>query len=70
MAIEDDVFIRVEYSEANSLEFTPPRRYYFRNALEQYVFIKTRSRGKAQEIVDNYYGKRMYRVACSKLWGQ
>lgn len=70
MPNENEDFIRVDYLVANSLDFTPPRRFYFRNSLDEYVFIKTRSRAKAQKMVDDYYGKRLYRVACSRLWGQ
>lgn len=39
---------------------TPPSRYYIVDAFGHYVFVKVRERGKAQEIIDEVYGKGFY----------
>ena len=54
--------------EATDLDFIPPTPWYVRDALDDFVFIKTRDRRKAQEIVNDIYGVGKYRVASSKLF--
>lgn len=44
-----------------------PSNYYIRNALDQYVFIKTKSRERAQQAVDQEYGKGKYTVRSCDL---
>lgn len=61
-------FIRVSYNEATALDFKPPCTYYIRNAMDEFVFIKTRSRKVAQELVNAEYGVGKYRVCSSKLF--
>jgi len=61
-------FIRVNYNEATSLDFKPPCTFYIKDALDNYVFIKTRSRKVAQELINNEYGAGKYRVSSSKLF--
>lgn len=39
-----------------------PSRYYIINAFGDYIFIKVRGRNKAQEIIDEVYGKGFYKV--------
>jgi len=61
-------FIRVNYNEATSLEFKPPCTFYIKDAMDDFVFIKTRSRKVAQELVNAEYGAGKYRVSSSKLF--
>lgn len=37
-------------------------KFYFVNSLNQYIFIRTRDRAKAQAFIDEEYGKGKYRV--------
>lgn len=61
-------FIRVDYNEATALDFKPPCTYYIRDAMDYFVFIKTRNRKVAQELINNEYGAGKYRVCSSKLF--
>lgn len=61
-------FIRINYSEATALDFKPPCTYYIKDAMDNYVFIKTRNRKVAQELVNAEYGAGKYRVSSSKLF--
>ena len=61
-------FIRIKYNEATALDFKPPCTYYIKDALDDFVFIKTRNRKVAQELINNEYGRGKYRVCCSKLF--
>ena len=40
----------------------PPSRYYIVDAFGHLVFVRVRSRSKAQEIVDEVYGKGFYKI--------
>jgi len=40
----------------------PASRYYVVNAFGDYIFIKVRGRAKAQEIIDEIYGKDFYKI--------
>jgi hypothetical protein len=44
-----------------------PSCFYIRNALDEYVFIKTKSRKIAQETIDEEYGKGFYKVRTTDL---
>ena len=61
-------FIRVDYNEATALDFKPPCTYYIRDAMGDYVFVKTRNRKVAQELINSEYGRGKYTVASSKLF--
>lgn len=64
----NDDLITYTFSEATELDFTPPTLWYVRDALDNIVFIKSRDRRKAQEIINSVYGVGKYRVASSKLF--
>lgn len=66
--IIDSSFIYVSYKDATSLDFNPPTVYYIRDALGDFVFIKSRSRKVAQQLVNDEYGTRKYTVSSSKLF--
>lgn len=54
------------FAEANCLDFTPPARYFIRDALDNYVFFHTRNRTKAQEEADKIYGPK-YKIQNSNF---
>jgi len=45
----------------------PPSTFFIRDAVGQYVFIHTSKREKAQEYVDETYGKGKYSVIAARL---
>ena len=45
----------------------PPSTFFIKDAIGQYVFIHTSDRAKAQEHVDEIYGKGKYTVIASRL---
>lgn len=57
----------VSYEEFSAWDFNPPATWFIKNALGTYVFIHTSSRAKAQEWVDEEYGKGRYTVNASKI---
>ena len=63
-----DDLITYTFSEATDLDFKPPTLWYVRNSLGDFVFIKTRDRRKAQEIINSVYGAGKFRVASTKLF--
>ena len=54
--------VSVSYSEFSELEFIPPAKWYIKNALGLYEFIKVQKREVAQQWFDEKYGKGMYSV--------
>lgn len=54
--------VSVNYSEFCELEFIPPAKFYIKNALGMYEFIKVQKREVAQQWFDEKYGKGMYSV--------
>lgn len=47
-----------------------PTNWYIRDAMGNYVFIHCRARDKAQEYVNETYGKGKYIVKASKVTGK
>lgn len=64
----DSSFIYVNYKDGTCLDFNPPTGYYIRDAMGDFVFIKSRSRKVAQQLVNDKYGTRKYTVSSSKLF--
>lgn len=64
----DSSFIYIPYKDAKDLDFKPPTLWYVRDALDNFVFIKSRSRKVAQQLVNDEYGARKYTVCSSKLF--
>lgn len=58
--------VPVSFTEFTDPDFIPYGSYYIRNAMGEYLFIKTSDRKAAQEHVDEYYGKGRYTVIPSK----
>ena len=56
--------VNVPYHESTSLSFIPPTRckYYIKNAMGDFTYVKTSNRGKAQARIDEVYGRGKYRV--------
>ena len=61
-------FIRIKYDAATSLDFKPPCTFYIKDAMDDFVFVKSRSRKVAQELINAEYGANKYRVSSSKLF--
>ena len=60
------VTVSISFNEFSEWDFIPPGSYYIRNALGDFVFLKTSDRNLAQKHVDLVYGKGKYRVIPSK----
>ena len=54
-------FVVLLPEEVQSIK-TPPSRYYIVDAFGHYVFVKVRERAKAQEIINEVYGKDFYKI--------
>lgn len=57
----------VSFKEFNGLDFKHPNKYFIEDALGNYVFPKTRTRKKAQEIVNDMYGSGKYTLRTTAL---
>ena len=57
-----NAIISKEVEEGSELCGITHSKYYILDALDNYVFIRTRDRAKAQAWVDEEYGKGKYRV--------
>lgn len=60
----------VQREDAKDMDFSPPGRFYFVNAFGDFVFIHKGTRKRAQEWLDNNYGKGKYSVRLSKYVGK
>lgn len=60
------VTVSISFNEFSEWDFIPPGSYYIRNALGDFLFLKTSDRNLAQKHVDFVYGKGKYRVIPSK----
>lgn len=58
--------VNVTFEEFTDPEFIPYGSYYIRNALGEYVFLKTSDRKVAQDFINDQYGKGRYTVIPSK----
>lgn len=54
--------IHRQEGEGNDTSSKRLPKFYFVNCLDQYVFIRTRDRAKAQSYIDEEYGKGKYKV--------
>jgi len=56
--------VEVAYWESMSLSFIPPMRckFYVKNALGDFTYVKTSKRAIAQERIDEIYGEGKYKV--------
>jgi len=52
----------VQTEEEVQVAKAPASRYYVVNAFGDYIFVKVRGREKAQEIIDDIYGKDFYKI--------
>lgn len=57
----------VTFEEFTAIDFLPPGTFYVRDALGNYVFLKTSDRLKAQKQIDTTYGKGKYTVMAAKI---
>ena len=59
--------ITFNFDEFTDIEFQPPAKFFIMTAMQEYVFIRTRSRAVAQETVDGIYGVGKYKVKASSI---
>lgn len=57
----------VSLDEFSEWDFVPPGSFYIRNALGDYVFLKTSKRKDAQDFINDEYGKGKYAVIPAKI---
>jgi hypothetical protein len=57
----------VDFDTFTHWDFVPPGSFFIRNAMGDYVFLKTSVRKEAQDFIDKEYGKGRYTVVASKL---
>lgn len=48
--------VSVSYEDFVDLEFMPPSKWYIRNVIGDYEFVKVQKREKAQQFFDEKYG--------------
>lgn len=60
----------IKREEAKDMEFSPPSRFYFVNAFGDFVFIHKGKREKAQEWLDENYGRGKYNIRLAKFVGK
>lgn len=56
----------VEFEEFSDFDFVAPSSLYIRNAMGQYVYVKTKDRVKAQAQIDKVYGAGRYPLIGTK----
>jgi hypothetical protein len=54
--------VTITTQEHDSDSFRPPSKFYIKDAMDNFVFICTRSRSDAQGWVDNEYGHGKYKI--------
>ena len=59
--------VEVSYEGFGEWDFIPPGSFYIRNAMGNYLFLKTSDRAAAQSYVNELYGKGKYTVVAAKL---
>lgn len=57
----------VSFETFSGWDFIAPGSYYIRNALGDYLFLKTADRKTAQEFINSEYGKGRYTVVAAKI---
>lgn len=59
--------VTVSYSQYTEWDFIPPGSFYVRDAMGDYLYIKTGDRRIAQQTIDEIYGKGKYTAVAAKL---
>lgn len=57
----------ITFEQFSAWDFIPPGTFYIRNALGDYLFLKTSNRKAAQDHVNEVYGKGRYTVVAAKI---
>ena len=57
----------VSYEQFTDIDFIPPANFFVMDSMQNYHFIHTGNRAKAQEYVDGEFGKGRYTVRASKM---
>lgn len=67
MIVDKVKVTQVSFDEFTDIDFIPPSSFYCTDALQNYTFIHCQKRDKAQQIVDEIYGKGKYLIKAAKL---
>ena len=59
--------VEVTYEQFTAWDFIPCGSFYIRDALGNYLFLKTSNRAEAQAVINERYGKGKYNVVAAKL---
>lgn len=59
--------VTFNFEEFTAMDFIPPAKFYIMDSMQNYVFIRTRSRAIAQETVDEIYGRGKYRIKAASI---
>lgn len=57
----------ITFEQFSAWDFMPPGTFYIRNALGDYLFLKTSDRKAAQDHVNAEFGKGRYTVVAAKI---
>lgn len=60
------VAVSVDFETFSDPDFIPPGSFYIRNAIGDYIFLKTSNRQIAQKYIDDAYGKGKYTAVPAK----
>lgn len=59
--------VRVTYEQFCEWDFVGPGSFYVRDAMGDYLYVKTGDRRIAQQTIDEIYGKGKYTAVAAKL---
>lgn len=59
--------VSFNFEEFTDMAFQPPAKFFIMTALQEYVFVRTRSRALAQETIDSIYGVGKYKVKAATI---
>ena len=59
--------VSFNFEEFTDMSFQPPAKFFIMTAMQEYVFVRTRSRALAQETIDSIYGAGRYKVKAATI---
>ena len=64
--VKEIQMVVVEFEEFSDYDFVAPSGLYIRNAIGQYVYVKTKDKVAAQKQIDSVYGAGKYPLIGTK----
>lgn len=55
------------FEQFTDIEFQVPCKFFYMDSMQNYIFIRTRSRAKAQAYIDEIHGKGKYTVKAATI---